>query len=250
MIQLALVVFLAVVPGTARFQRANVAHPGGLENFLHDARVQNKDQKKNQKGLSDDEVTFIEAARQGDTETVKRFLDAGMSVNLLDKRDDELSTVLMVAAMAGKTETAKLLIARGADINAKTKLGRTALTWASWRGMTDTVKALLTSGAEVNARDVRGGTPLNFAVDKGRIQTVTVLLDAGANPNFHHAETGQTALIDAVVHHHVEIVRILLARGARVNDQDKSGRKPVDWARRLNFVDIEVMLRAAAAKAP
>jgi ankyrin repeat protein len=257
MIQVALVVLLTAlplgsVPGTARFQRASVTPWGVLAIPVQAA--QSKDQaakkKKTQKGLSDDEVSFIEAARQGDNETVKRFLDAGMDVNLLDKRDEELSTVLMVAAMAGQTETAKILIARGAAVNARTKKGRTALTWASWRGMTDTVKALLASGAEVNSRDKWGGTPLNFAVDKGRIETVMVLLDAGANPNFHHVESGQTALIDAVVHRHIDVVRALLAKGADVNDADKGGRKPVDWARRLNLVEIEVVLRAAAAKSP
>jgi ankyrin repeat protein len=212
----------------------------------HATAVHSKDQdantKKKQKGLSDDEVTFIEAARKGDNETVKRFLDSGMSVNLLDKRDKELSTVLMVAAMAGQTETAKVLLARGAEVNAKTKQGRTALTWAAWRGMTDTVKALLAGGAEVNSRDQWGGTPLNFAVDKNRLDTMKVLLDAGANPNFHHTETGQTALIDAVVRIYIDVVRVLLAKGADVNDGDKGGRKPVDWARRLNRVEIEALL--------
>lgn len=242
MIKVALVVILAALP------MASAAHS------LHSAAVQNKDQdakkKKTQKGLSDDEVLFIEGARKGDNETVKGFLDAGMSANLVDKRDDELSTVLMVAAMAGQTETSKLLLAKGADVNAKTKKERTALTWASWRGMTDTVKALLASGAEIDARDQWGGSPLMFAVSRGRLETVKVLLDAGANPNFHHVETGQTALIDAVVRHHIDVVRVLLAKGARVNDQDKGGRKAIDWARRLNFVDMQAALMQAAAKSP
>ena len=240
MVQIALIVILAAMP------------LGSFLRSVHPAPAQTKDQeakkKQSQKGLTDDEVSFIEAARKGDNETVKRFLDAGMDVNLLDKRDEELSTVLMVAAMAGQTETSKILIARGAIVNAKTKKGRTALTWASWRGMTDTVKALLSAGAEVNTRDRWGSTPLGFAVQKGRLETVKVLLDAGANPNFHHTETGQTALIDAVVHRNINIVRALLAKGADVNDADRGGRKPVDWARRLNLVEIEVVLRAAAGK--
>jgi ankyrin repeat protein len=238
MIRVALVVILAALP------LASAAHP------IHPTSVQNKDQdakkKKTQKGLSDDEVSFIEAARKGDNETVKRFLDAGMSANLVDKRDEERSTVLMVAAMAGQTETTKLLLAKGADVNAKTKKERTALTWASWRGMTDTVKALLASGAEIDARDQWGASPLMFAVSRGRLETVKVLLDAGANPNLHHVESGQTALIDAVVRHYIDIVEVLLAKGARVNDQDKGGRKAVDWARRLNFVDIQAVLMRAS----
>jgi len=214
---------------------------------FQDSSAQSQKSKKN-KGLTDDEVTFIEAARSGDNETVKRFLAAGLNVNLLDKRDNELSTILMVAAMAGKTDTTKLLIANGARVNDKTKLGRTALTWAAWRGFTDTVQALLDAGAEVNSRDQNGGSPLNFAVSRGRTQTVGVLLKAGANPNFHHTETGQTALIDAVVRGYIEIVQILVDNGAKVNEQDLAGRKPVDWARRVNRPDIENVLRKASAK--
>jgi uncharacterized protein len=225
-----------------------IAMPSGVSSGYQDTNQPKVQKSKNNKGLTDDEVTFIEAARSGDNETVKRFLAAGMDANLLDKRDDELSTVLMVAAMAGKTDTSKLLLANGARVNDKTKLGRTALTWASWRGMTDTVKALLGAGADVNSRDKRGVSPLNYAVQKGRTETVLVLLNAGANPNFHHTESGQTALIDAVMRGYIDIVRVLLEHGADVNDQDQGGRKPVDWARRTNRVEIETLLRKAAAK--
>lgn len=211
-------------------------------------KFQETGKAKDGKGLSVDEVTFIEAARQGDNTTVAKFLAAGLDVNLIDKRDDERSTILMVAAMAGKTDTVKLLLDHGAAINAKTKKGRTALTWASWRGMTDTVRVLLAAGADINSRDSMGSTPLTFAVSRNRTETVAVLLNAGAKTEFHHTETGQTALIDAVVRGNIDIVRLLLEKGANVNEQDKEGRKPVDWARRLNRVEIEVLLRKAAAK--
>jgi ankyrin repeat protein len=114
--------------------------------------------------------------------------------------------------------------------------------------MTDTVRVLLAAGADINSRDYLGSSPLSFAVSRNRTETVGVLLNAGAKTNFHHTETGQTALIDAVVRGNIDIVRLLLEKGANVNEQDKEGRKPVDWARRLNRVEIEVLLRKAAAK--
>src|SRR5438046_569495 len=158
-----------------------ILNPAQAFSYQNTSQSKAKDAKQSESKtvLSDDEVSFIEAARKGDSETVKRFLAAGMDVNLLDKRDAELSTVLMVAAMAGQTETAKLLMARGATVNAKTKKGRTALTWAAWRGMTDTVRALLANGAEINSRDEWGSTPLAFAVSRGRLETVKLLLDKG-----------------------------------------------------------------------
>ncbi|MDQ2855287.1 MAG: hypothetical protein M3R68_03075 [Acidobacteriota bacterium] len=48
-----------------------------------------------------------------------------------------------------------------------------------------------------------------------------------------------------MIRKNIEIVRVLLAKGALVNDQDLRGRKPVDWAHRLNFVEIEAVLRTA-----
>ena len=38
---------------------------------------------------------------------------------------------------------------------------------------------------------------------------------------------------------HIEIVRALLQKGAAVNDQDHNGRKAVDWARRLDRVEMK-----------
>ena len=59
---------------------------------------------------------LIEAAKKGDTVSVKALLDAGAEANA---RDDDRQTALMWAAQEGHTETAQALLDAGAYVNAK-----------------------------------------------------------------------------------------------------------------------------------
>ena len=65
---------------------------------------------------------------------------------------------LLEAARVGNTETVKALIDAGADVNARLKSGTTALMIASGSGHTETVRALIDAGADVNAR-LKNGLP-------------------------------------------------------------------------------------------
>ena len=71
---------------------------------------------------------------------------------------EDLNETLLNAAKEGQTETVQALIAKGADVNAKEKNGWTALIRAAKKGHIDIVKALLEAGADVNAKDKMGGT--------------------------------------------------------------------------------------------
>ena len=65
-------------------------------------------------------------------------------------------TALIKASLKGHTATVELLLEKGADLEAKAKYGNTALLWASERGHTATVGLLLEKGADLEAKtDVR-----------------------------------------------------------------------------------------------
>src|SRR5687768_2456126 len=64
------------------------------------------------------------AAKQGDVETVRRMLDYGVPV---DAGGESGVTFLMTAAQHGRLQVVRLLLARGADPNARDHEGRTAL---------------------------------------------------------------------------------------------------------------------------
>ena len=70
------------------------------------------------------------------------------------------STPLMVAALYGSTEAARLLVEGGAEINAKNNEGDTALHIAAFFCHTEIVELLLKNKAQVNAKNKKNGTPL------------------------------------------------------------------------------------------
>jgi Ankyrin repeats (3 copies) len=128
-------------------------------------------------------------------------------------------TQLMSAAHMGRTDLVKELLDKGFDVNAKDKIGWTALIYAAQgkpREHADTVKLLLDRGADVNAKDKMGWTALMFAVAEGYSQVVEVILDKGADVNAR-TEDDETAMEIAWKKGkgRKEIVKLLKAHGAK-----------------------------------
>lgn len=74
-----------------------------------------------------------------------------------------------------------MLLVKGADVNAKTNTGDTALILASEQGYRETAQALIEKRADVNAKRIDGTTALIFASEKGNRDVVQVLIDTGAD---------------------------------------------------------------------
>jgi ankyrin repeat protein len=77
---------------------------------------------------------------------------------------------------------AKLLLERGADINAIDNQGRTALMWAAWNGRPEVVKLLLANKANVGIKDREGQTATSLAREYQQDDIVKMLQKAGAPP--------------------------------------------------------------------
>ena len=87
----------------------------------------------------------FEAARQGGTEQLAAFLDAGLSPNMATASRD---TLLILAAYHAHPGTVRLLLARGADTTRVNDRGQTALCAAVFRQSEETVRVLLDAGAD------------------------------------------------------------------------------------------------------
>lgn len=109
--------------------------------------------------------------------------------------------------------TARDLVLAGADPHAMSKGGMSALMSAAYNGQIDTVRLLIEKGADVNA--VAGGfTVLGAAVFSGKPEIVQMLLRAGADPN-RAGPGGQTPLAAAQATRNEAIVQVLKAAGAK-----------------------------------
>lgn len=97
----------------------------------------------------------------------------------VEARNAEDESPLMMAALKGQLELARLLIARGADVN---KPGWAPLHYAATHGHLELMQLLLDEHAYIDAESPNGSTPLMMAAHYGTPQAVQLLLDAGADP--------------------------------------------------------------------
>ena len=92
----------------------------------------------------------------------------------------DINSQLIEAAKKGDTVSIKALLEAGADVNTADVNGRTALIWAAQKGHTETSQALLEAGADVNAKGEDGYTALMYAANAGHTEIVELLKKAGA----------------------------------------------------------------------
>ena len=194
----------------------------------------------------------------GAFESVKRLLNAGTDLNA---RDPLGWTPLSRAIERRQPEIALLLLERGADALAQDKRRRQPILWAAQCGPDDIVERLLERGAAVVTADDHGKMSLDQAVRHGRTATVRTLLRRGqwpkvsknyywsqgffqairdrrfgivaafleegrsANTTMHRWEQKQlyepTALMEAAISGDLEILQLLLRRGADILKKSK-----------------------------
>ena len=114
------------------------------------------------------------AAEAGNVEIVRTLLDARATVDARTTRFGETPLMLACGLFGGgghgqSVACARLLIARGADVNARTKDGETALTFAAGGGMVDAVRLLLSRNADATLKNVKGNTALSQVEEFTRV---------------------------------------------------------------------------------
>lgn len=154
-------------------------------------------------------TALIHAASAGQLESLNVLLEATACVDAIDK---DGKTALMHAAHAGHLEIAKRLLAYGANPNAKTtEPGYTALIFAAYQGHLSVASELLNRGALIDERDNLGRTALMHAAGSNseRLAMVKFLIDWGADASAcgQHKETAHTY---AKKHHYVQVIKVLL----------------------------------------
>ncbi|EYE95822.1 ankyrin repeat domain-containing protein, partial [Aspergillus ruber CBS 135680] len=110
-------------------------------------------------------------------------------------------------------ELAKILIYHGADVTRTVEKpinnGWTALHLAACWGLEDIARLLLTKGANINAKTDQGATALHTASGLGKTAMVQLLLRNGAEAEIQ-SNSGETALQKAVMNGSEEVVKVIL----------------------------------------
>ncbi|MCE5277270.1 MAG: ankyrin repeat domain-containing protein [Planctomycetaceae bacterium] len=167
-------------------------------------------------------------------------------------------------SIENRLEIVRLLIAAGADLNASDGMNRTPLTTAISTSATSppgpmgqrlllgqkAVDILLAAGAAPNYADRSRGAPLLWACERGLAQTAKSLLDRGAKPGgmvSGLADVRVDALHAAACGGYNDIVALLLARGAKVDEEDGYHRTALYYAAASGFADTVDLLIAHGA---
>jgi ankyrin repeat protein/beta-lactamase regulating signal transducer with metallopeptidase domain len=214
------------------------------------------------------------AAKMGHTEMCRRLISSKANVN---PRAQDGSTPLHYATASGQKDAATLLLKKGADIDASAS-GRTPLNlaarerhkevvkllvdkgadvsasstdllyYAAWCGYKELAEACIKKGADVNSKAWRYPVALFVFYDYGPDSwgdVLELLLAHGADPDAK--ENSDWSLLHYAVYEDINLVRMLLDRGANPNVIDAGGKSPLHWAAREGRLpQVELLIAQGA----
>lgn len=196
----------------------SLAASGGYVNIIrlllnHGAEINSRTGSK--LGIS----PLMLAAMNGHTSAVKLLLDMGSDINA--QIETNRNTALTLACFQGRHEVVSLLLDRKANVEHRAKTGLTPLMEAASGGYIEVGRVLLDKGADVNATPVPSSrdTALTIAADKGHLKFVDLLLQRGAAVEVKNKK-GNSPLWLAANGGHLSVVKILKNHSADIDSQD------------------------------
>jgi ankyrin repeat protein len=205
---------------------------------------------------------FMFAVLYADAATVKDLLEKGGDPN---HANDAHATALMWAA--NDLEKTRVLIAHGADVNARSDDGRSTLAIAASRaGASPIVKFLLEHDARPNPVGPTDTAAIRQAAAAGDADVMQLLIDHGANPKAAGDEAligygdarcrkciqlveksldekeYSSGLVDLTIHsEHFDAIKFAVEHGADVKTTDADGRTPLLFAANSDLLPIETV---------
>lgn len=152
---------------------------------------------------------LVDAAYSDDRRMVAALLQRGANPDAVSA---DGSTALAWAAIRGNLPVARLLLAANASPDLANPLSIRPLAMALENGAHDVARLLIESGADPNAERESGETILMTAARLGEVGLMRLLIESGADPNARERRFGQTALMWSAGN--PEAIRLLLDAGA------------------------------------
>lgn len=159
-----------------------------------------------------------DAVEAGDLDSARSLLAEGADIDELDFRS---GTPLHIASVKGEFEIFEMLLGAGADINSKEySKSETPLHWAALGGNYRIIERLVLAGADIDARNDYQNTPLLIAVDSGHAEAARQLIELGADITAR-GQADHTVMHIAGTNQLFDIVELLIAQGAQLPPPDK-----------------------------
>ena len=156
----------------------------------------------------DGNTLLFQSVRRGMPEFAEYLVKHRARLNLRNKNNE---SALSIASYMGFLPQVKLLVEAGAEVDF---YGWPPLSYAAYNGHLAVADYLITRGAEINAKTANGSTALFFAARFGHLEIVELLLKNKADPTVVN-ENGDTAVDWALKSKNTDIADLLRAAGGR-----------------------------------
>lgn len=165
--------------------------------------------------------------------------------------DKAVTAAIVLAAGANHGEIVRLLVEKGACLHAyDPKRRRNAMEAAAEKGHTDIVRLLLDLGAEPRVGLGNHPFAVQFAAMGGHIEIVRLLIEAGEDPDHCSGRPGggsYSPLQAAALNDNVDLAKLLLAKGAKINHRSSSGDTPLELAvMKISLRCLKLLLESGA----
>lgn len=174
-------------------------------------------------------TALLRAASNGQEAMVRLLIEKGADI---EARSPNNGTPLTCAAEGNFEAIVEVLLKSSASVNAGDDFGWKPLHWAMVnRGGEGVAQMLLTHGADINTRCLYRKSPLHHAIEKGNDSMVSFLLAAGAD--FEARDIAERTPLHTAIESRLEnMVHILLEAGADAYTKDKGGHDALSAANR------------------
>ena len=167
----------------------------------------------------------------------------------INEKAENGRTPLIIAAINGDVDIAKVLVKNGADVNLKKSgSGSFPLMAAACNNQLSMVKYLVKQKANVSAVNSKGFTALMSAASADCLSVVKYLIknkEVVADIN-HQSEKGNTALALAALKGNEDIMKLLITAGADVNITNKKGEDALAIVKKLSKRLTNILKKAGA----
>ncbi len=156
-------------------------------------------------------------------------------------------TDLHVAAIKGNEDELAVILQTNPGLETPVPTGLTPLHLAAGYGHAGAVKLLLEAGASPRARSDSGTTPLYRAARSGSVPTMELLHAAGGGIN-EGTWDHWTPIFEAIEEEHVDAVRWLVQKGAKLNAEMISGVSVLSYVKNMGNMEIVRIIEEGLAR--